>query len=472
MSKKQRLELQKGDSNLAIMSQADLLGTSFLLSHVDVVRNLRQNICCEYCGTATYMEKKLPRVCDFSYPCILGVNLPPEGSDGRAFACHRGVICPECEIKHVGRGKKYYGCKQCRAGPETVSDAWGSGIGFPRYLLRKSVLHILSFPTDSLLTDTRQQPWQLVEDLKHELQLRREAALLIPRDAGNAVRLVHSAAAYLRVGRERGLSLGALDAVLKVLYSLHSDLLLLEGGCTLPPKLMLPETIETVVRRVEGTVIMDKDIVIQEYLLDQSPLRQKRLVVRVWVADLRLLIQSQLSDPMYPPGSFKIVGREDLVPTLETSTGVPVRGSEVTDGERFYDLVQTCPQGTKLLHMIAFSDGIQVGSDSYYPTLLSVGNFPLKYRNKREAIMHAAFAEKPVVRKPRHSKVAERLCEEQKIWKQMLQSRTLAQIFAILEHFARVPQDFWVRIADGSFKLVSFSIRWGMWQCDAEGTDL
>ena len=65
-----------------------------------------------------------------------------------------------------------------------------------------------------------------------------------------------------------------------------------------------------------------------------------------------------------------------------------------------------------------------------------------------------------------------KLCEEQKIWKQMLQSRTLAQIFAILEHFARVPQDFWVRIADGSFKLVSFSIRWGMWQCDAEGTDL
>jgi hypothetical protein len=163
------------------------------------------------------------------------------------------------------------------------------------------------------------------------------------------------------------------------------------------------------------------------------------------------------------------MGKEDMVPTLETVSGVPVRGWEVTDGQRFKDLLNTCPTGTKLLDVIAFTDGIQVGSDSYYPTLLSVGNFPIEYRNQREAIMHVAFAEKPQVRKPRHSKVSEKLCEEQKVWKQMLQSRTLTQIFAEWEVFSRSPQEFWVKKSDGTFEKMWFAIRWGMWQCDGEG---
>jgi hypothetical protein len=102
--------------------------------------------------------------------------------------------------------------------------------------------------------------------------------------------------------------------------------------------------------------------------------------------------------------------------------------------------------------------------------MLSVGNFPIVYREKRATIMHVAFAEKPIVRKPRHSKVSEKLSEEQKVWKQMLQSRTLTQIMSGLEAFARTKQVFWVRKLDGKFHKVAFAIRWGMWQCDGEGT--
>ena len=469
-NKKMKIQLQAADSALATMKLADLWGTSFYLNHEDVLRNIT-NKSCEFCGTSKYSKDCLPRTCDFSYPSIIGMNYPPDGSDGRVFACHRGVICKPCEKKHVNPAKKYYACKQCKAPPKTVSDVWGSGIGFPRYLMRPGIFHILSFPLDSCHTQTNGQPWELVDRFRAALLVRREEAFKCRRDEENAVRLVDSAAAFLRLGRQRGISLGSLDAVLKVLHSLHDDGLLLEGsGIHLKYGLMLPETIETVVRRVEGTVILDKDIIIQEYLLDQSPLRQKRLTVSVWVADFRILIQSQLCDPIFPAGSFKIVGKDDLVPSLETERGVPVRGWEVWDGQRFHDLLQTCPVGTKLLDLIAFTDGIQCGSDSYYPTLLGIGNFPIEYRNKREAIMHAAFAEKPQVRKPRHSKVSEKLSEEQKIWKQMLHSRTLTQIFAALEFFSRSPQEFWVRKSDGKFEKIAFAIRWGMWQCDGEGS--
>lgn len=469
MNKKNKTNLKAADSVLATMKLIDLQGTSFSLHHDDVLRNIK-NKSCDFCGMSGFERPFLPRTCDFSYPSIIGNNYPPEGSDGRVFACHRGCVCIPCERKYVDPKKKYYACKKCKAGPETVSDVWGSGIGFPRYLIRPGVLHILSFPVQSCKTQTDGQPWELVHRLQETLLLRRQEALTSRRDEENALRLVDSAAAYIRLGRQRGLSLGSMDAVLKVLHSLHDDGLLLEGGGgTVKLGLMLPETIETVVRRVEGTVILDKDIQIQEYFLDQSPLRQKRLTISVWVADFRILIQSQLADPIFPAGSFKIMGKEDMVPTLETVSGVPVRGWEVTDGQRFKDLLHTCPTGTKLLDVIAFTDGIQVGSDSYYPTLLSVGNFPIEYRNQREAIMHVAFAEKPQVRKPRHSKVSEKLCEEQKVWKQMLQSRTLTQIFAEWEVFSRSPQEFWVKKSDGTFEKMWFAIRWGMWQCDGEG---
>lgn len=470
VSKKQKTDAQRLDSPLATMKLTDLLGTSFSLNHEDVLRNMRLNRTCEFCGTTVYAKGCEPRTCDFSYPSIIGTNYPPEGSDGRVFACHRGVICQECEKEHLDPLKKYYGCKQCRLGPTNVSDAWGSGIGFPRYLMQPGVIHILSFPMQTENPFSNGEPWELVDQFREGLLVRREHALRNRRNEENADRLVDSAAAYLRSGRENAFSLGSMDANLKLMHSLHNGGLLLEGGGgKVKLKLMLPETIETILRRVDGTVILDNDIMIQEFKLDQSPLRQKRLTVSVWISDFRLLIQSQLMDPVFPAGSFKLVRRGDMVPVLETASGVPVRGSELSDGQRFHDLVQTCPDGTYLLDIVAFSDALQAGSDSYYPTLLAVGNFPIKYREKRQTIMHVAFAEKPQVRKPRHSKVSETLSEEQKVWKQMLQSRTLTQIMAGLEAFSRSNQMFWVRMSDGIFQKISCTIRWGMWQCDGEG---
>jgi len=469
--KKQRSDMLKADSSIATIKVIDLFGTSFSLNHEDVLRNMRLNPGCEFCGRLEYAHGCEPRVCDFSYPSVIGMNYPPEHSEGRIFACNRGVICEDCEKVHVDPQKKYYGCKQCRSGPKTISDVWGSGIGFPRYMLQPGVLHILSFPLESWKPFSEGEPWELADRFCTSLRVRREQALQCRRDEANASRLVDAASSYLRLGRGRALSLGTLEAVLKVLHSLNDDGLLLEGGngkVTLA--LMLPESIETIVRRVEGTVVLDHDVSIQEYVLDQSPLRQQRLSVSVWVSDFRLLIQSQLMDPIFPAGSFKLVCRDDHVPALESASGVRLRGSELCDGQRFHDLVQTCPEGSYLLDIIAFSDGVQAGSDSYYPTMLSVGNFPIMYREKRATIMHVAFAEKPIVRKPRHSKVAEKLSEEQKVWKQMLQSRTLTQIMSGLEAFARTPQVFWVRKLDGKFYKVALAIRWGMWQCDGEGT--
>jgi len=133
-------------SCLATIKVVDLFGTSFSLNHEDVLRNMRLNPGCEFCGRIEYAPGCEPRLCDFSYPSVIGMNYPPEHSDGRIFACNRGVICEDCEKEHLDPKKKYYGCKLCRSGPKTVSDVWGSGIGFPRYMIQPGVLHILSFP--------------------------------------------------------------------------------------------------------------------------------------------------------------------------------------------------------------------------------------------------------------------------------------------------------------------------------------
>jgi hypothetical protein len=57
----------------------------------------------------------------------------------------------------------------------------------------------------------------------------------------------------------------------------------------------------------------------------------------------------------------------------------------------------------------------------------------------------------------------------QKIWKQMLQTRTTAQVLALLETMAREVSFFWVRVEDGSLKKLPFSIRLLTWSCDCEG---
>jgi hypothetical protein len=57
----------------------------------------------------------------------------------------------------------------------------------------------------------------------------------------------------------------------------------------------------------------------------------------------------------------------------------------------------------------------------------------------------------------------------QKIWKQMLQTRTTAQVLALLDTMAREVSFFWVRVEDGSLKKLPFSIRLLTWSCDCEG---
>lgn len=104
-----------------------------------------------------------------------------------------------------------------------------------------------------------------------------------------------------------------------------------------------------------------------------------------------------------------------------------------------------------------------------YPFLFCIVNFPRKYRNLRNAYAYAAFAEKPFVRKARCTKFAERLVEFQKIWKQMLQTRTTAQVLAQLDSMARETLWFWVRLEDGTLKKLPFSIRLLTWSCDCEG---
>ena len=101
--------------------------------------------------------------------------------------------------------------------------------------------------------------------------------------------------------------------------------------------------------------------------------------------------------------------------------------------------------------------------------MFCIVNFPRKFRNLRNAYAYAAFAEKPFVRKARCTKFAERLGEMQKIWKQMLQTRTTAQVLALLETMAREVSFFWVRVEDGSLKKLPFSIRLLTWSCDCEG---
>jgi len=103
--------------------------------------------------------------------------------------------------------------------------------------------------------------------------------------------------------------------------------------------------------------------------------------------------------------------------------------------------------------------------------LFGIVNFPRKFRNLRNAYAYAAFAEKPFVRKARCTKFAERLGETQKIWKQMLQTRSTAQVLAQLNTMAQEILWFWVRLEDGSLKKLPFSIRLLTWSCDCEGTD-
>jgi hypothetical protein len=429
------------------------------------------NKVCDFCGTTDFSNGE-PRVCDSPFPSLFGF----EFADASAFACHRGFICAACEDTEMDpRKKDLYFCKACRTGPLTVADAWSSGIKLPTYDYQPGVIPITSFPDVPSDTLACGQPCDILDRFLDTMRSRRDEVIRALSRAGNEPKaqvLVTAAAELLRKARTRGMSSADLEAMLESIHFLNENKALFLDDTTGDHRLTLPKTVETLLRRADGTVILDNDVILHEYIIDQSPLRQLWMSVRVWTVDWKLLLQTILLDPTYPAGSCRLNSCDDLIPAVIDDSGVKVRGPELYDGTRYEQLLRTCPQGTKLLYLVSFSDGLLCGKDNHWPFSVSIGNFPGRFRRQRTAINYVALAEKPKKRKPRSSGTSETYDEEQKVYSQALSSRLVAQVYAQLEPLSKEVLWFWVRQEDGSLVKVPFSIRWGLWQADCEGASV
>lgn len=274
---------------------------------------------------------------------------------------------------------------------------------------------------------------------------------------------------FLRVAREHSLSRGVQGSFLKAIHRLHEMKALVIGGTEEPGALALPLDIRTVERRAEGTVVLDKDVEYSTTAISQAELRQAQNKVHVWKTDVMQVIQGILLDPLLPPGNVFMQRRGDKCNVyVDADSGDILRSFEAWGGNRWTHCIESIQDGTYLLALVVWSDGVVVGSNNYHPWRIDVANLPYEFRKGERALPQFAYSEKPKIRKPRGSAYSEKLDPGQKDCKYTLESRTCAEVLGDLEYAAKDPVELLVVDADGTVRPYMFQVRIHHFQQDIE----
>ena len=308
-----RSNISEESTPTALVLYEDLEGTSFFLPRVHVLGNMSSENYCEVCLEPDFDRSSV--VCDGTRPSLFGHG-HPDGANGRQFACHLGVICLKCEADHKKK-KKLWFCRRCVEGPDEIIDAWSNGIRYPSYLTPPGVLHIESTPYIESDTAVRGHPCEIWDRILQRSSVLRASALRCRGDGESARRQIEASTLFFRRLRARAMSVADMESVLSVLHEIHDLGILLEKGCGVVGELTLPKSGYILESRTEGSIIQDEDIQVTEYKIDQRPLLQMQDFIRVWIVDLKLVLQTILLDDMFPPGSCFLQRREDMVRVLE-----------------------------------------------------------------------------------------------------------------------------------------------------------
>ena len=271
----------------------ELIDSSYYLSHMDVLKNMKDLSNCDECGVL--LTDDYARACDGCFPSNAGVHWP-EGGLGKQFHCFRGALCEDCdgslpaENKLPGRSKeKYWLCKACLAPPSCHEDVWGYGIEQPPNSLRMNCLWMSSVP---------RAPLRVMEPADaHNAAEERRGRELIEADARYRLQggqeAVDGAGHWIQLFKTLNISQGAQQQIITGVHAINDARLLVKpsSGAAV---LNLPRKLETLQDRGASKRVLDKDAPVVHTKFCMQSMRQTKQECSVVRSDAATIIQSML----------------------------------------------------------------------------------------------------------------------------------------------------------------------------------
>ena len=441
----------------------DLIDSSYYLSHMDVLKNIKDLDNCDSCGCL--LPSDYGRACDGTFPSNAGVHWP-EGALGRQFHCFRGALCKRCddslgpEHKCPGKGKKnYWLCKSCLAPPTCHEDVWGYGIEQPPNSLRSNCLWMSSVPRAPMRTI---EPADAHNQAESQRQLEfDEAESRFARQGGREA--VEGAGHWMQLFKQINLSKGAQQHIISGVHAINDARLLVKGETV---ELNLPRKVITLLGRGAPTRVLDKDVPVIHSKFCMESMRQTKRECSVVRSDVGTILQSMLLDTDSRPGSFLLERRGDRRRKYCDQDGNVLRGTEPFHGYRWDDLLDSIPDDGYLLALILTSDAVESTGHDRHPMSFSNANLAKDDGSGERRLRCFAMTGVVETRRPRGTKVAEALGWDQKAVKKVLQVRMFAENLVDLDVLATTGAYFWVSIYDGTYRRVKLYPRLFVWAAD------
>jgi hypothetical protein len=407
------------DCNIVTSSLEELLMYATFLGHDDVNRNgpaLELDIVCDGCGVtvnrADHRSAAMQmRFCDGNFPTNLTTGIVSDGI-GKQYACHRGLLCAECDASH---GATAWACKACTGGIAAYGDVWGRSIIVPPSLRGAEAP---GTPVTSLVSSAefRHPADRVVKRAERDAVRHDEGSQRSARAGGEGA--IQASATLLGAFRSHNISILGQQGVLGALHTLYTQGLL-SGPVEAPLTFPLPKDQRTLESRGEAALVCDGDVSHRSYRINTAALDQLQTEVTVGAGDLPMLIQSIFDDKRIKPSSWFLGQR---VRSYWTAAGDAVVGPEIHQGgERWKVVASTVPPGGNALMLNVWSDGVAAQSGNLLPAQITIGNLCLDERIKDAGMRLGAMLGTVKIRAPLGNR-AERLRPDQK--------KTKAQIYA------------------------------------------
>ena len=380
-----------------------------ILGHSDVNNNLPLSLSddelrCDSClATASELGGRAKlRTCDGNYPTMLVLGATADSKGGH-FRCLRGAVCESCESS-TAMGANWL-CGACQnIDCATYFDCWGERVIPPA---STSGALLPGTPVTALAAGAATAEAPAVRARRGEASRAGGFDAAVGRfERYGGAAAVEASADLLGTFRDRNLSQGDQQAVLKSLGRMHSKGYI-SGPRGEANKFPIPTDLRTLVVRGEASLPCDSEVLHRQERIDISDLRQLQQECVIAVADLPMLLQSLLDDPRIPPEDW-FLGQPFREYTDEH--GEKLVGPEMWQGgSRMRTVQATAPPGSVVLQLNVWSDVVAAQSGDLYPMKITIANMASRSRCADRGSRTAALLPTIRLRKPRGSNRSERL---------------------------------------------------------------
>jgi len=307
-------------------------------------------------------------------------------------------------------------------------------------------------PADAHIAAEDRRCRQLIEaDARYALQGGQEA--------------VDGAGHWIQLFKSLNISQGAQQQILTGVHAINDARLLVKPSSE-AAVLNLPRKLDTLQERGGCTRVLDKDVPVVHTKFCMQSMRQTKQECSVVRSDAATIIQSMLLDTDSRAGSFLLEGRSDRRRRYCDQFGSELRGTECYHGSRWDELLESVPDDGYLLALILTSDSVESTGHDRHPMSMSIGNLTEDDGSGERRLRCFAMTGVVETRRPRGTKVPEKLGNDQKAVKKVLQCRMFAELLIDLEALATTGAFFWMRMHDGTHRRVKLYPRLFVWAAD------